>query len=81
MAPFRGLPHTTSFTGGADSRTQWFCSSRQAQPERNNSGGALRQLAILNASHIQKSSPKLHNVVRQIVFSNINDLRANGTYF
>jgi hypothetical protein len=65
----------------AKSRTQCLFSSRQAQPERNNSAGALRELAILNASHIQKSSPKLHNVVRKIIFSIINDFGANAIYF
>jgi hypothetical protein len=48
---------------------------------RKNSGGALRQLAIYNASHIQKSSPKFHNAVRKIIFSVINDFGENGTYF
>jgi hypothetical protein len=48
---------------------------------RKNSGGALKQLAIHNASQIQKSFPKLHNVVRKIIFSIINDFGANGTYF
>jgi hypothetical protein len=62
-------------------RTQCLFSSREAQPERNNSGGALRQLAIYKASQIQKSSPKLHNVVRKIIFSMINDFGANRTYF
>jgi hypothetical protein len=58
----------------------WLNRAR-SEAERNNSGGALKQLAIYNASHIQKSSPKLHNVVRKIIFSIINDLGANGTYF
>jgi hypothetical protein len=58
----------------------WLNRAR-SEAERNNSGGALRQLAIYNASQIQKSSPKLHNVVRKIIFSMINDFGANRTYF
>jgi hypothetical protein len=58
----------------------WLNRAR-SEAERHNSGGALRQLAILNTSQIPKSSPKLHNVVRKIKFSTINDFGANGTYF
>ncbi|UCD87754.1 MAG: hypothetical protein JSV01_08425, partial [Desulfobacterales bacterium] len=58
----------------------WLNRAR-SEAERNNSGRALKQLAICSASHIQKSSPKLHNVVRKTIFSIINDFGANGTYF
>jgi hypothetical protein len=51
---------------------------------RKNSGGALRSRfggTIYNTTHIQKPSPKLHNVVRKVIFSIINDFGVNGTYF
>jgi hypothetical protein len=50
----------------------WLNRAR-SEAERNNSGRALRQLAIYNASQIQKFFPKLHNVVRKIIFSIVND--------
>ena len=40
-----------------------------ARLSRKNSGGALKQLAILNAGQIQKLFPKSHNVVRKTPFS------------
>jgi hypothetical protein len=48
---------------------------------RKNSGTALKQLAIFDVSQIQKSFPKLHNVVHKIILSVINNFGANGIYF
>jgi hypothetical protein len=41
----------------------------RSEAERNNSGRALKQLAIFDAGQIQESLPKLHNVVRKITSS------------
>jgi len=52
--------------------TSWVCDFgifEFVRLNRKNSGGALKQLAMLNAGQIQKLFPKSHNVVRKTPFS------------